>query len=156
MIAHSEVLLTIKKLLTDAGIEYRLYEHAPVYTSQDAAAVRNTDISQGAKALVMYADKTPILVVVPGDKKADFKKVKVAGGIKDLRMATHEEVLHLTGLEVGSIPPLGKALGLKSYYDSSFLEKDEVAFNAGAHTASIVLKATDLIKVENPVLSSIT
>ena len=65
-------------------------------------------------------------------------------------MAAREEVYNLTGLEVGSIPPVGKALNLQSYYSDDFKQKDMVAFNAGMHTVSIKMKASDLLKVEEP------
>lgn len=145
----------IKGLLDEREFVYEVIEHGPVHTSADAAKIRDTDVSNGAKALVMFADKTPLLFVVPGDKKADFKKIKRVLDVKDLRMATPGEVLELTTLKVGSIPPIGKAINLKSYFDTSFEEKDEVAFNAGSLTTSIIMKSKDLISVEEPRLVEI-
>jgi len=144
------VLEKIKKKLDEASVKYKLFEHEPVYTSEDAARVRGEELSDGAKALVLFGDKNPILCVVPGDKKADFKKIKSHLGIKDLRMATPDEVKELTTLEIGAIPPVGSAMGLSSYYDNSFMLKDKVAFNAGDHKVTIIMNAEDLIKVENP------
>lgn len=140
----------IKSLLDEREFVYEVIEHEPVHTSADAAKIRDTDVSNGAKALVMFADKKPLLFVVPGNKKADFKKIKKTLKVKDLRMATPEEVLDLTTLKVGSIPPIGRAINLKSYFDSSFQTKDKVAFNAGSLTTSIIMKAKDLIDLENP------
>lgn len=144
------VLEKIKNLLDQANVEYKELEHDPVYTSKDAAEIRDEDVSNGAKALVLIGDKSPVLTVVPGDKKVDFKKVKSYLEIDDLRMATPEEVKEITTLEIGAIPPVGKALGLSSYFDNSFLLKDKVAFNAGDHCTSIIMSAEDLIKVEQP------
>jgi len=144
------ILDKIIKLFDEAGILYEKLEHEPVYTSEDAAKIRDTGLSMGAKALILFADKKPVLVVVPGDKRLDFNKFKKLVSIKDLRMAAREEVYNLTGLEVGSIPPVGKALNLQSYYSDDFKQKDMVAFNAGMHTVSIKMKASDLLKVEEP------
>jgi len=146
----------IQKLLTDAEVVFRVLDHEPVFTSEEAARIRDTDLSQGAKALVMIADKNPLLFVVPGDRRADFSKIKKNFSVKDLRMATTEEVEKLTGLKVGSIPPVGKAIGLKSYFDSSFAIKDEVTFNAGSHTRSVLMQSKDLIKIEDPEILDIT
>jgi Ala-tRNA(Pro) deacylase len=146
----------IQALLKDSGVEYTVIRHDPVYTSEDAAKIRDTNISMGAKALVLFADKKPILAVVPGDRKLDFRLFKNKFDVRDLRMASSDEVREITTLEVGSIPPLGSVMGLKSYYDESFIDKDRVAFNAGSHTLSIKMKASDLLRVENPVISSIT
>lgn len=144
----------IKDLFDSAGVEYKILEHPPVYTSADAAKIRDVTPHMGAKALVCFADKTPILLVLPGDRKADFKKFKKSFGIKDLRMATAVEVKELTTLEVGSIPPVGKVMDLLSYYDSEVVENEDVAFNAGSHTVSIIMKASDLVRVEQPTVSS--
>lgn len=148
------VLEKIKEILDSLNITYELLNHEPVYTSTDAAKIRDTRLSNGAKALIFVADGKPILIVVPGDKKVDLRKFKQQLHIKDLRMASLIEVKEITTLEVGSIPPVGKAMNLKSYFDSSFLKKGIVAFNAGSHSVSIRMKASDLIKVENPVIES--
>jgi len=148
------VLKKIQELLDSLNIEYELLNHTPVYTSADAAKIRDIGISNGAKALVFIADGDPILIVVPGDKKVDLRKFKQQFHIKDLRMASLIEVKEITTLEVGSIPPVGKVMNLKSYFDSSFLKKEVVAFNAGSHSVSIRMKASDLIKVENPIIES--
>ena len=70
------VLDKILKLLDEENIVYEKVEHEPVYTSEDAAKIRDTGLSMGAKALILFADNTPILVVVPGDKKLDFNLFK--------------------------------------------------------------------------------
>ncbi len=146
----------IKNLLEKADVEFQVIEHAPVYTSEDASKIRDTSLAIGAKSLIWYADKSPILAVVPGNKKLNLKKFKQAFGFKDLRFATPEEVEGLTGLKIGSIPPIGKVLGLTSYFDESFLHDSQVAFNAGLHTVSILMEAKNLIKVEDPLLANIT
>jgi Ala-tRNA(Pro) deacylase len=141
----------IIKLLEDAGVEYRSVEHEPVYTSKEAAEIRDTSASMGAKALICSADEKPVLIVVPGNQKVDFREFKDLYNVADLHLLSPERVKELTGLEVGSIPPVGKAMDIPSYYDTYFQEANEVAFNAGLHTFSIVMKAKDLIKIEQPI-----
>lgn len=145
----------IIELLDSAGTAYEVYEHEPVHTSEEAAKIRETSLAMGAKALVWYADKKPILVVVPGDKRLNTNTFKSLFGVKNLRFATPEEVTQLTTLLIGSIPPIGKALGLKSYFDESIAEKESVAFNAGSHSISIVMAGRDLVNVEEPELANL-
>ncbi len=150
------VLEKIQELLDDNHVNYTLTEHEPVHTSEEAAKVRGTTLSQGAKALIFFADKKPLLIVVPGDKRANLKKFKKTFSIKDLRMASPEEVTQLTGLKIGAIPPIGKAINLPSYFDQSVKSTDTAVFNAGSHSHSIAMKAQDLIKIEQPKLCDIT
>lgn len=144
----------IVELFDSKKISYEVIEHAPVYTSADAARIRDTGLGNGAKALIFMADKKPILVVLPGDKRVDTRKFKRLFNIKDLEMASKEGVFKITGLEVGSIPPVGAVVNLKAYFDESFKAKDVIAFNAGSHSKSIRMKASDLIAVEKPLFGS--
>ncbi len=140
----------IVELFDSKKILYEVIEHEPVYTSADAARIRDTGLANGAKALIFLADRKPILVVLPGDKKVDTKEFKRLFTIKDLEMASKDGVFKITGLEVGSIPPVGAVLDLKSYFDESFKAKDIIAFNAGSHSKSIRMRALDLMAIEKP------
>ncbi|MEK7595061.1 MAG: YbaK/EbsC family protein [Patescibacteria group bacterium] len=144
----------ILEKLNTLGYSYEVLEHEPVHTSADAARVRDTALEEGAKALVFIADKTAILVVLPADKKVDTKVFKAEFKIKDLCMASREAVKALTALEVGSIPPTGSILGLKTYFDHAFKSKEIAVFNAGSLTSSVKMKTVDLIGMENPTFGS--
>lgn len=137
-------------------MEYELKEHAPVYTSEEAAQIRGAKMEQGAKALIFRADGQPVLIVVPGNKRVDTKKFKQVYGIKDLKFLSPEEVFELTGLEVGAIPPLGNAMGLPTYADESLLRNETIEFNAGAHTKSIHLRSDDYLKICPAILGNFT
>jgi prolyl-tRNA editing enzyme YbaK/EbsC (Cys-tRNA(Pro) deacylase) len=140
----------IVSLFQASDISYEQLEHPPVRTSLEAAKIRNSDLSIGLKALVFFADGKPILVVVPGDKKVNTNAFKKIFGFRDLRFASPEEVFNIIGIEIGSVPPVGVVLDLKSYFDRSIEKKGRIAFNAGLHTVSVYMEARDLLKVEKP------
>ncbi|MFA5136208.1 MAG: aspartate--tRNA(Asn) ligase [Patescibacteria group bacterium] len=144
----------IIKLLDTNHITYKVLEHEAVLTSEDASRVRNTKLSQGAKALIMYADKKPIMLVLSADKKVDLKQFKANQNIKDLRMATREEVKKITHVDVGAVPPLGNLFDIPVYVDKSLGTNHEIVFNAGAHTKSIMMEYKDYIQVCSPILDS--
>lgn len=146
------VLEKIQSSFAASNIEYEFFEHEYVRTSEDAAKIRNLGIDTGAKAIIFIADKKPILVVIRGCFRVSTKKLKRNLGFKDVRLATPEEVVHLTGLEIGSIPPLGSVFEIDCYYDASILDESlpVVAFNPGSHYHSIVMQAKDLLAFEQP------
>jgi len=148
----SSVYEKIIKLLEKREIEFQKYEHESVFTSEESAKVRGTTVHQGAKALVLQADKEFILLVLPADLKADLNRFKEILKFKKLAMASKESVEAKTGLEVGSIPPFGSLLGMKTYLDVRLSDNDEIAFNVGRHNKSVKMKYSDFVKVENPVL----
>lgn len=136
--------------LISRGINFQYMSHKPVMTSQEAADERGTKLSQSAKALVLQADDDLILLIVPGDKQADLKKLQDFLKVSRLAMASKDTVKAKTGLEVGSIPPFGSIMGFKTYLDSRLKDEDEIAFNAGDHSRSVLMGLDDFIKVENP------
>lgn len=141
-------------LLDKEKIVYSLYEHEAVRTSEEAAKIRNTDMHQGAKALIFYADKKPIMIVMPADLKVDMKKFKETYHIHDLRMATPEEVLSVTSVSIGAVPPFGNLLSIPLYMEKRLEENEEIVFNAGSHTKSIQMKETDFEKVTQPIIGT--
>lgn len=144
--AYEKIIQKLKNF----GVDFTHYVHEPVYTSQDAMKVRgDVELSQGAKALVLQADKDLILFVLPGDKRADLKGLADKIGVKRVAMTSKETVLSKTGLEVGSIPPMGSVIELKTYVDSR-LEQDEIVFNAAHLERSIRMKYSDFVKIEKP------
>lgn len=133
---------------------FKEYEHVSVLTSEEAAVARNTTIEQGAKALVMYGDKQPMMLVLSAATSADLHAFKQLYKIKDLRMASKDEVKQITNLEVGSIPPYGSIFKIPTYVDSRLSSNQEIVFNAGLRTKSIKMKYADWLKLENPTVGN--
>jgi Ala-tRNA(Pro) deacylase len=146
-------LKLIKELLDSNGITYEVSEHEPVYTSEQAAKVRGVELKTGVKALVLKTEKGSLVMgLIAADKRIDLKKLAKIARTKKLRLASPQEVLKMTGCEVGSVHPFGNLHRLSTYLDSSILENNMVNFNAGLHTVSIQMKAKDLVKAIRPVI----
>jgi Ala-tRNA(Pro) deacylase len=144
----------VEELLSRHGVPFGVLRHEPVYTSQEAAAIRGVSLSSGAKALVCKGGDEFVMFVVPADLKLASKAVRRARGWRKLRFANREEVLRLTGLEPGSIPPFGCLFGLPTLCDSRLGENETINFNAGDHSISVSMSYADYLKVESPELGS--
>ncbi len=140
----------IVKDIEAANAVYESYEHQAVKTSEEAAKIRNTPLQEGAKALVVYADDTPTMIVIPGDRKLDMKAFKALYHIKDLRMATPAQVEAVTGVTIGAVPPFGAMFGIPIYMDTFVQKNSHVSFNAGLHTRSIRMEEKDYERVASP------
>ena len=55
----------IHERLTQQGIAFTVLRHEPVFTSEQAAAVRGVPLGSGAKALVVKAGERFVLLVIP-------------------------------------------------------------------------------------------
>ena len=137
----------LEQWLTAEGARFRLLEHAPVFTSAEAAHVRGTPLESGAKALVLLAADAPVHVVLPGNRRVDNARVRAILGTRTLRFATPEELLALTGCVPGAVPPFGNLFGLPVLVDAALAAREEIAFNAGSNSASIVMACAEFLRL---------
>ena len=147
-----EVQQRIRARLAEAGVSYRAIEHGPTRTSEESALARGEPLSVGAKALLLRVEDVFRLFVLPANCKLDSTAVKRHFEVKSLRFATPEELLQLTGLVPGSVPPFGEPiLPFELFADETVgAEHGRVAFNAGSLTCSIVMASADWETVAQP------
>lgn len=95
-----------------AAVEARLEEFAEgTPTAADAAYAIGCDPSQIVKSLVFVArggaspEARPVVALVPGDRRADTRKVQVEAGAAKVRQASHDEVRVFTGFPPGGVAP---------------------------------------------------
>ena len=143
----------IQQLLTERGIAFKVLHHEATRTSEASAKARGESIEVGGKAIVMKVDDGFKLFVLSAALKIDSQRIKEHFHAKSIRFATPEELLSLTSLPPGSIPPFGRPIvDLDLYADGSIRRHETIAFNAGSLTDSIVMSTTDFLAAANPIL----
>lgn len=139
-------------LLDSHQARYKVMEHEATGKCEEVAAIRGTEVGQGAKALVCHVkgngQKQYVLAVLPADQQADLSKVaKAVGGLR-ASLASPAEVDRLTGCVFGAIPPFSFHDELKLLVDPTLCERNsEIAFNAGLLEKSIVLNVADYQRI---------
>jgi len=144
----------IKQILNSNKVEFEETEHEAVYTSHKAAQVIGLEAEEaGVKSLILKTKEGAfILVLNPGNKKVDTKKIAELEGTKSIYFASPEEVIKVTGIPIGSIPPFGHKTKLKTYLNEELLDCEYLYFNPGSHTKTIKMPSKDLpIVLENPI-----
>lgn len=153
---------TIQLLLKKHNISFKTLNHPPTYTSEQSAEYRGEALSTGAKAIVYKIEKTFYLFVMPANRKLDTKKIKAhfkfnGKKAKKTRFATAEELMELTGLVSGSVPPFGQPiLPFELFVDAGILQNEKVAFNAGSLTDSVIMQRVDYLSVANATIFDFT
>ena len=147
---YHKVVSKIVGLLESGGYWFETFEHEPVRTSEEAAKVRmGYSQTQGAKAMIVRvkksaSEKSFAMLVLTGDKRLDFAKVKQLFGARNIRFATEEEVVKLTGgVLPGGVPPFGNLFDLPVIADPLLFENEKIVFNAGDRRFSIAMKSDD-------------
>src|SRR5690606_7849353 len=152
-----EVFERLQALLAQNQARYRLIEHPAAGRSVEVAAIRGTEVSQGAKALVCRVKvssnlRKNVLAVFPADKQADLDAIARAAGGKKASLASQDLARELTGCEIGAIPPFSFNPELHLLVDPSLRERHgEIVFNAGRLDASIVMRTEDYFRLAQPV-----
>ena len=142
------VLESIRQWLTQSGVPFVEKQHAPTLTSADrplpaASRCKSAPRRWSSKAIDNYC-----LFVLPADRQLDSAAVKRHLGAKKIRFAAREELLELTGLVPGSVPPFGPPiLPLPLVADPALLDNEKIAFNAGSLTNSIIMSSADYRRV---------
>lgn len=139
-----DVCTRIRAWLNGAGITFREIQHEPTHTSEESARARGEELRVGGKALLLKVDQTFRLFALSAARKLDSGAIKQHFGTKKTRFATGEELLRMTGLTPGAVPPFGQPiLPFPLYVDNSILANDRIAFNAGSLTTSIIMSVAD-------------
>jgi len=138
----------IKHILINFKIEFEETEHEAVYTSQQAAQARGHSEEAGIKSMIFKTKEEKfILVLNPGNKDVDTKKIARMENTKSLFLAKPNEVEKVAGIPIGSVPPFGHNTKLKTYLNEELLKCEYLYFNPGSHTRTIKIKSKDLLKI---------
>ena len=144
-------LENIRDWLNRESVAIREVHHQPTFTSEESARARGEELRVGGKALLMRGDANFALFVLPADRKVDSGAIRRELGIAKLRFASREELVELTGLVPGSVPPFGPPiLPFPLYVDVAIESNDRIAFNAGSLMDSMILPIADYLRVARP------
>jgi Ala-tRNA(Pro) deacylase len=149
------VIMTLEEkivaMLEENKTPYEIYEHDPVYTNPAMAEALNVTEAETVKSLVLKTKENEMIVLVlPGNKKVNWKQAAKGANTKKVSFAKPEAVSEAVGCEVGCVPPFGHLTLLPIYMDPELAKKQYVYFNPGVHDKSFKIKAWDLKKLCNP------
>ena len=94
--------------------------------------------------------------MVAGDKKASLNKIKKTLNIKDVSMASADDVKNITGYTIGGVSPIGHLNKVDIFIDNS-LERFTSLFAAAGHPNCVFkINFTNLQKITNGSIKEIT
>jgi prolyl-tRNA editing enzyme YbaK/EbsC (Cys-tRNA(Pro) deacylase) len=138
----------VARFLREARVEARLEEFREgTPTAEAAAAAAGCRLAQIVKSLVFACDGRWVLVMIPGDARADRSKVAAAAGCSSARIAGAEEVRLATGFEAGGVAPFPLAGVETILIERTLLAQDVVWIGAGSSRHLAMLASTDLVRL---------
>jgi prolyl-tRNA editing enzyme YbaK/EbsC (Cys-tRNA(Pro) deacylase) len=128
-----------------AAADARIEEFPDGTPTADAAAEAiGCDTSQIVKSLLFSTGGGYVLALVPGDRRADPRKVAPGA-----RIARPEEVRRVTGFEPGAVAPFPVPRGVPVLLDRSLLAHEIVWAGAGSTRHMAGLAPADLIRLSD-------
>ena len=150
----------VTRLLDSRKIRYTVYElPAEKLGAGETARLLDVEPASVFKTIVVTREKPkkPLLVLVSGTSNVDLKLLASALGEKKVHLPTEREAEELTGLQAGGISPLVLInKGFQVVIDSSAENYDEIHVSGGQRGLNIKLPVTDLVKVTNARLVSVS
>lgn len=144
----SEPVERVASFIRSSGTEALIEEFpAGTPTAQDAAKAVGCELRQIVKSLVFSCGAHNVLVLVPGDRRADANKVAAAAGSEKARVAGPELVLEATGFEPGAVAPFPLRRIDRVFVDRSLLALERVWIGAGSTRHMAALAPTDLVRL---------
>ncbi len=127
----------------------------PAMTAERASALMGINLAEIVKSVIVFVDGEPLLVLVPGDKRANYKRIKKYLGAKRVRLALPEEVVEITGYVIGATPPLAFQRNLQTLMDERVLRQDVIYTASGEVSSILKIRPEDLKEVTNAEVADI-
>jgi prolyl-tRNA editing enzyme YbaK/EbsC (Cys-tRNA(Pro) deacylase) len=134
--------------LRESGAESRIEEFSDgTPTAEDAAKAVGCELAQIVKSLVFDCEGRSILVLVPGDRRADKAKVAKAAGCSRARIAGAQQVRDATGYDPGAVAPFPLRRVEAVFLERSLLQHPLVWIGAGSTRHMAALAPTELMRL---------
>lgn len=134
--------------LRESGAEARIEEFRDgTPTAEAAAQAVGCELGQIVKSLVFDCDGRPVVVLVPGDRRADRAKIAAAAGCSNAKIAGAEQVREVTGFDPGAVAPFPLPRVDAAFIDRALLQHRLVWIGAGSTRHMAALTPTDLVRL---------
>ena len=156
-ILDNEPVKRVEKILKkfDTNLEVILL-NTSARTALEAASSLNCEVGAIVKSLLFKTEKTYSLCLVAGDRKASLNKIKKTLNIKDVSMASADEVKNITGFTIGGVSPVGHLNKINIYIDNS-LERFEILYAAAGHPNCVFkINYNNLKEITNGLIKEIS
>ena len=154
---NKEPVKRVEKLLKkfDENLEVIIL-NSSARTALEAASSLGCEVGAIVKSLLFKTENSFTLFLVAGDKKASLNIIKKTLNIKDVSMASANEVKNITGFTIGGVSPVGHLNKIDVFIDNS-LERFNYLYAAAGHPNCVFkVNFTDLQKITKGLIREIT
>ena len=137
---------SLKKFNSEINV---IYLKNSARTAIEAASSLGCEVGAIVKSLLFKTDNTYSLFLVAGDKKVSLNKIKKTLNLKNVCMASAEEVKSVTGYTIGGVSPVGHLNKIDTFVDISLERFNELYAAAGHPNCVFKINFINLQKITN-------
>jgi prolyl-tRNA editing enzyme YbaK/EbsC (Cys-tRNA(Pro) deacylase) len=148
MLAWPAQVERVAAFLRATGAEARIEEFGTVTPTAEAAAdAVGCTLGQIVKSLVFTCDGSPVVTLVPGDRRADAAKVAELAGARRATIARPVEVVDATGFEPGGVAPFPLERVAVVLVERTLVRYPIVWAGAGSDRHMVALSPRELVRL---------
>ena len=139
-------LTPVSQALTAKNVPHRQFQHpGPIRSLEQAAEERGQRPEQVVRSIVFRLGRGEyIMVLIAGPDQVSWKVLRQYLGQSRLSMAKREEVLQVTGYELGAVSPFGLPTPMRTLVDQGVFEEEELSIGSGRRGTTIIIQTDDL------------
>jgi len=155
-LAEERVVSSLRNL----GVPYELIEIDPAFADTAAFCEKyGYALDRSCNTIIVASKKEPkkfVGCVVLADTRLDVnKRVTKLMGVPKASFATAEEMITLTGMQVGGVTPFSLPPGVPLYVDERIMAKDWVILGGGGRSLKIKASSAIFEKLGAEVISGL-
>jgi Cys-tRNA(Pro)/Cys-tRNA(Cys) deacylase len=140
-----EISTPVTRFLDEWHIPYRLFQHSgPVHTIEEVARQRGERPEQIVRSILFrLSSEEFLMVLIAGPGQISWKALRVYLNQSRLTTATEEEVIRVTGYQIGAVSPFGLPQPVRTLVDESVLAEEEISIGSGQRGLAVILQKKD-------------
>lgn len=142
----------VKEYLNTIGIQFKIVEHEPAYTTEEADKyIEGYDGVRTKTMFICNKKKTNYYMIIMDDSKIlDMNKFKEIVSEKQMKMASEESLKEKLGIKPGMVSPFGllnnDEKDVKIYMDKEIITEEIMTFHPNDNTKTLFITTKNLVK----------
>lgn len=133
---------SLRQYLTTHNVSYEQVHHAYTGSSQYSAEAAHVSGNQLAKPILLEDEYGYVMAVIPASHQLDYVALDNLLS-RTLVMASENELAGLfQDCELGAIPALGEAYGIRTVVDNLLFYPKDIYFEGGDHETLVKVEAS--------------
>ena len=141
----------VKEYLNSMGIQFKIVEHEPAYTTEEADKyIEGYDGVRTKTMFICNKKKNYYMIMMDDSKRLDMNKFKEIVSEKQMKMASEESLKEKLGVKPGMVSPFGllnnDEKDVKIYMDKEIITEEIMTFHPNDNTKTLFITTKDLFK----------